>query len=275
LRFRLGLVVGVLLLGCGQERDEVAPPPPVPLVAADASPPVAGPPPLYALGTRSEDDVLRELGAVPPWQAVIDRAHYLGRRGREGVVYGTLIAGDGLPLVLVDESEGDGLLGLELQVPASLAVTGGQRLLAWGAWWPRDGGWHWRATRVALLPGPGKVTARPPGLEPSEPGEMPADATPVSMAASGDRVAFVVRDIPLEPKDGWAVSDPESDAIVARVVLPGERGSYGGQDLRAAAELWRLRRGQLYVGDTRRVFRPKISLTLPVVYLSGRPMPVR
>jgi len=32
--------------------------------------------------------VIAELGAIPAWQAVIDRAQLLGRRGQHGVVYG-------------------------------------------------------------------------------------------------------------------------------------------------------------------------------------------
>jgi len=243
------------------------------VVRADAGVPPAGPPPPFDLAGRSEGDALRELGATAPWQAVVERDRYLGRRGQEGLIFGTVIAGDADAPTLVDESEGQGLLAVELDVPETVILTTGERLLAWGSWWPRDGRWRWRASRVARLPGRGEVDDRPRGLEPDPPVERPADAKVASAASSGDTVAFVVRDIPLDAKDGWAVSDPDSEIIVARVVLPGERGSYGGQDLRAANESWHLRRGQLYVGTARRVFRPKISLTLPVIYIEGRPAP--
>jgi hypothetical protein len=33
---------------------------------------------------------IADLGAVPAWQAVVDRSQYLERRGQHGVVYGTL-----------------------------------------------------------------------------------------------------------------------------------------------------------------------------------------
>src|SRR5829696_3680908 len=34
--------------------------------------------------------LIADLGAISAWQAVIDRAQYLARRGQHGVVYGTL-----------------------------------------------------------------------------------------------------------------------------------------------------------------------------------------
>src|SRR5262245_23835589 len=36
------------------------------------------------------DKAIAELGAVSAWQAVIDRAQYLARRGQHGVVFGTV-----------------------------------------------------------------------------------------------------------------------------------------------------------------------------------------
>src|SRR5438105_1487942 len=33
---------------------------------------------------------IAELGAIPAWQAVVDRAQYLERRGQHGVVFGTI-----------------------------------------------------------------------------------------------------------------------------------------------------------------------------------------
>ena len=88
------------------------------------------------------------LGAVPAWQAVVDRNLYLDRRGQHGVVYGTLgepitipasgsgdaaLAAVATPYVwLVDDTEGNGALAIRV-LPASLAKAG-DRIAFAGAW---------------------------------------------------------------------------------------------------------------------------------------------
>ena len=42
------------------------------------------------------------------------------------------------------------------------------------------------------------------------------------------------------------MADELGNPTVALLELPGERPSYGGQDLRASDERWQLRRGQTY-----------------------------
>jgi hypothetical protein len=102
-----------------EAKPHVAATPPAP--AADATPAEPKEPP---------KDPIDELGAIPAWQAVVDRAQYLERRNQHGVVYGTLGApvtvpagsgsGSGSAAVpsdytwLVDDTEGNGALAIKV-----------------------------------------------------------------------------------------------------------------------------------------------------------------
>ena len=82
----------------------------------DAAPVVYedGPDPVFEDAPRVEPEpepvdpgkVISELGAIPAWQAVVDRGQYLARRNLHGVVYGTL----GAPIQMADPASDGGLV---------------------------------------------------------------------------------------------------------------------------------------------------------------------
>ena len=67
------------------------------------------------------------------------------------------------------------------------------------------------------------------------------------------------------------MSSVEGEEVVARVVLPGERGAYGGQDLLPRSEGWHLRRRSSYWVQAKRVWRPKQGSTPAVIYADRAP----
>src|SRR5690606_30832438 len=125
-----------------------APAPVAPVAIEDAAPPA---PVVEAFDAGADEAAaLRELGARPAWEAVIDRAELLARRGDGGAVVGTLVEGEG-GLLLVDDEAGDGALAIRVRAPAGMQVEAPFRALVWGAWVAEDGRWLWQATRVARL----------------------------------------------------------------------------------------------------------------------------
>jgi len=206
---------------------------------------------------------LVELGAVPAWQAVVDRGLYLERRGQKGVVYGTLgdpiSAGSGSAVEetpytwLVDDTEGNGALAIraKLPSPSPIPVKAGDRAALAGAWAVDDAHrWYWHVTAVTSLP-----PATPSKLkdEPSLPGhaiangELPAGVRPISKADDDALVYFTLAGPPpVLDGDGWPVADELGSPVVAILNLPGEHASYGAQDLRTPDERWTLKRGHTY-----------------------------
>jgi hypothetical protein len=182
---------------------------------------------------------LVELGAVPAWQAVVDRALYLERRGTKAVVYGTLdgsasegsgSAGSGSAEApspytwLVDDTEGNGSLAIRVKLPAPGAA--GDRVAVAGAWALDDTRrWFWHATNVTAL------AAAPPSKlkdKPSFPGhaivsgDLAPGARPISKAQDDDAVYFtLVGAPPVLDGDGWPVADQLGDPIAAILNLPG------------------------------------------------------
>ena len=269
--------------------------------------------------------VIAELGAIPAWQAVVDRAQLLGRRGQHGVVYGrvgptvmvpapapvgpvspapasgaagsgsavrapapgsgsgagpTGAAGSGSavrapaagsgsgsgvgpagaaidaggvpsPYVwLIDDTEGNGTLGIRILLADK--AKEGDRIAAGGAW-QLDGErrWYWKPDAIQPLP-----PAAPSDLKESQPpapshaiatGALPPGARTASVARDNDAIYFqIVGPAPATDGDGWQIADQLGSPAVLLLSLPGERPSYGGQDMRAADERWQLRRGQTY-----------------------------
>ncbi len=236
----------------------------------DGAPPVA---PADAAAPLAPDPIF-ELGAIPAWQAVIDRAQYLARRGQRGVVYG--LVGEAVPQAavtgagsgadaepglafrwLVDDTEGAGALairasGLGRARPGARVALGG----AWALDLTRR--WYWKGeamTELPAVPAPAPSDApAPPGLVVGK-GDPPAGARPVSQGKDDGVITFTVVGLARFPGDGWKIADELGDAPVAILTLPGERPSYGGHDLRQADERWTLRRGGRYwvrVGRFRR-----------------------
>lgn len=227
-------------------------------------------------------------GAIPAWQAVIDRAVYLERRGGSGVVRGVVGSVDASLVWLVDDTEGGGSLAIRVLLPPPATVGQGNRIAVAGAWAldpSRD--WIWRGKAWAELPAasPSKSAdanapaapgcaglpadqcgsgARPSSVEPVDAarghaivdGELPPNARPISIAKQTEVAYFaVVGSPPPVDGDGWLVADTPTSRPYALINMPGERPSFGGQDYRTAAERWSLQRGETYwvrIGPVRR-----------------------
>lgn len=236
---------------------------------------------------------IAELGAIPAWQAVVDRAQLLARRGQKGIVYGRVGpavpappaptapaapapappapappgAGSAAPAApadtgpsaspyvwLVDDTEGHGSLGIRLAL-GKHAASPGDRIAASGAWELDEARrWYWKVDAVQpLAPAPPSSSAPPeplaavPGHVPPT-GPLPPNARPIKQAKDNDLVYFqLVGPSPAREGDGWLVAAELGDLPTAVLILPGERPSYGGHDMRVADERWQLRRQQLYV----------------------------
>ncbi|HLL24317.1 MAG TPA: hypothetical protein VK427_19435 [Kofleriaceae bacterium] len=208
--------------------------------------------------------LIAELSAIPAWQAVIDRAQLLARRGQHGVVFGT-IGPEVAPYVwLVDDTEGNGALGIRVLLGDESAKQG-DRVALGGAWMLDDERrWYWKVDALTPLPpGPPTDGKDPPTPVPShevQNGNLPQGARTITVARDNDAVYFqLVGPPPVRDGDGWLVADELGDVPFARLQLPGERPAYGGQDMRAADERWHLKRAQTYwvrIGKIRRSTKP-------------------
>jgi len=216
--------------------------------------------------------VIAELNAIPAWQAVIDRSQLLARRKQRGVVYGRIgpaimvpgpvpVVDAGVPadaglvaspyVWLVDDTEGNGTLGIRIKLGTAEAKEG-DRVAIEGAWILDDERrWYWGVDTVTPLPPPPASDLKE--AKPAVPshvvanGDLPSGARTISVAKDGDAVYFqIVGPAPINDGDGWLVANELGDPPVALMNLPGERPSYGGQDMRAADERWTLKRGQTY-----------------------------
>jgi hypothetical protein len=214
---------------------------------------------------------IAELAAVPAWQAVVDRTRYLARRGQHGVVFGTvgpdiLVVGpmpepsDGgvrldAGLVssgyvwLVDDTEGNGALAIRIQTSSPLHEH--DRVALGGSWTLDDHRkWYWKANSVTPLPPAPASDLKDPPAAPGHTvanGALPRGVRPISLAKDGDAVYFQLVGLPPAiDGDGWPVADELGNPVVALLNLPGERPSYGAQDMRTADERWQLKRGQTY-----------------------------
>ncbi|MBA3455321.1 MAG: hypothetical protein H0T42_19675 [Deltaproteobacteria bacterium] len=266
--------------GFGNREDAAAPRDPPDAPAKTEEPDVADPGKLIA-----------ELDAIPAWQAVVDRAQLLARRNQRGVVYGRIgpavmvpgpaVADAGTPPLvassyvwLVDDQEGNGTLGIRVKLGDK--AKEGDRVALTGAWiLDEERRWYWAVGEVTPLPpAPPSDLKDPPAPVPSHAivnGDLPAGARTISVARDHDAVYFqIVGPPPVNDGDGWLVANELGDLPVAMMNLPGERPSYGGQDMRAADERWQLKRGQTYwvrIGKLRkRVDKPALvnARTAPV-----------
>jgi hypothetical protein len=200
-----------------------------------------------------------ELGAIPAWQAVVDRAQYLARRGQHGVVFGKIdgavMAGSAAtPYVwLVDDSEGNGALAIRVDLgPKAGATKEGDRVALGGAWaLDEERRWFWKVDAVSPLPAAPPSTAKDPPSAPGHQianGDLPQGSRTISLAKEGDPAYFqLVGQPPANPGEGWPVSDELGSPVYALLNLPGERASYGSLDMRSADERWQLKRGVTYV----------------------------
>ncbi len=255
---------------------------------AESRPNVPAKPPAPDAPAAEPKDPIDELGAIPAWDAVVDRAQYLARRNQHGVVYGVLgppilmpapvPAGSGSasgsgsaapaparpvdagmiasPYTwLVDETEGNGALAIRVDLGKKQGqFKEGDRVALGGAWTLDDARhWYWKVDNAQALPaapppkaGETKDTPSPPGHT-IVTGDFPPGVKRISLGKEGDLVYFqVVGAPPPVDGDGWPVADELGNPVVALLVLPGERASYGAQDMRTPDERWQLRRGQTY-----------------------------
>lgn len=216
-------------------------------------------------------------GAIAAWQAVVDRALYLERRGGAGVVRGVVGPQAGPLAWLIDETEGSGSLAIRVLVPSQVAVAPGDRIAAVGAWsLDESRNWYWRASRVTALPSVETPETMVVGRWIDHSiidGDMPPTARPISLAKQGDLAYFaVVGDPPVLDGDGWLVADTPRSPPYALINMPGERASFGGQDFRAPSERWSLQRGETYwvrIGPVRRRAADKLAT------MNARTPPVR
>jgi len=216
--------------------------------------------------------VIDDLGAVPAWQGVVDRAQYLERRGQHGVIYGTLgdIVQQSVPDAgvqptrytwLADDTEGNGALAIRVELGArAQQAKAGDRVALGGAWvLDEDRRYVWKATELTKLPPapPSELgdAPSPPGHD-IQSGTLPPGARTISVAKDNDIVYFmVVGRPPAIDGEGWPVGDALGTPVVALLNLPGERASFGAQDFRTPDERWKLKRATVYwvrIGKVRR-----------------------
>jgi hypothetical protein len=179
---------------------------------------------------------------------------------------------------LVDDTESDGCLSIRVRFPDAPPKLGA-RVAITGAWAVDDDHrWYWKAETVTMLPD------HPPVSDPAPPGHviaaapMPPDARAVSRLGDGNgTTVFQMLAPPRQDGDGWVIATELGDPPVARLILPGERPSYGGHDLRTPDERWQLKRATPYwvrIGKVRRPpTKPGASPvdTLPVIHALGAP----
>jgi hypothetical protein len=267
------LVVAVLVAACGEPKREAQP--------AKTEPGGGTAPKGSGVGTRTDTGTGSEpgpdvgvdggvgvavdepgtapdtFGSIPAWQAVVDRDKYLLRRNQQAVISGR-IGGEaiapgarGVVRWLIDETEGNGSLGVRVAITGTKPPAEGDRVAVAGAWTLDDQRrWYWQVTSLSPIDDPPPPTAPdPPPAAPSHTiavGSPPSGWKPISKARDGGIVTFGVIRAATGEGDGWLVGDDSFSQPFAYLYLPGERPSYGGHDLRQADERWVLKRGVTY-----------------------------
>jgi hypothetical protein len=151
---------------------------------------------------------------------------------------------------LVDDTEGNGALGIRIALGDK--ARQGDRIAAGGAWQlDAERRWYWKPDAIQPLPpAPPSEPRDPPPPAPSHAiatGPLPPGARTAGVARDNDAIYFqIVGPPPQSDGDGWQIADQLGSPTALVLNLPGERPSYGGQDMRAPDERWQLRRGQTY-----------------------------
>jgi hypothetical protein len=269
----------VLAVASGCSSPESSPPPAPPVdesatTAADVTDLAPGLPSIRSFaGDGDEPEALRKLGAVPAWNALISRDLHLSRRGDAGIVFGRLSQHDDV-WFLHDESSPRMSLGYRLEPPAGAPVAAGDRVVVWGAWIvDTDNRWVWRATRLEKLEGADTPAPDRPPLSITQVEAAPADAAVPSVRDGAGPIVFVVREPPSEFGGGWLVADSAGGDRTARVLLPGDERTYGGQMPPSAGETWVLATGSMYTVEVEK-FRRRDG-ELPVMRAISAPLEIR
>lgn len=294
-----GSVLLIVLAACqsgggGTEQPTPAPidaePLATPLTAEDAGT-IAELPTEQGTPTDEPDlgRAVEDLGAIPAWQAVVDRDQYLARRGQQGVVFGRVGpivppraatgADAGVPpptglTWLVDDTEGNGALAIRVQL-ADPAPVEGERIAVAGAWALDDERrWFWQGGAVTALPASDTTAPKdpiaPPGLAIAI-ADAPGKRKYPDKVQPGELMEFTVKKRPLRVGDGWPITSERGSELMAYLILPGERASYGGHDLRGPDEKWSLKVGATYWVRVGRI-RPARGEDPPIIRAVTRPV---
>lgn len=270
------LVIATLALVACQAKEDAAarakPQDAPALPPADAAEALVDAPPKLEEEPPDPGRQIDELGAIPAWQAVVDRGQYLARRRQHGVVFGTL--GEVITVAvpdagvqptpytwLVDDTEGNGALAIKVDLGSrASSVKAGDRVALGGAWvLDENRTYYWKVDELQKLPAAAPSTAKdapsPPGHEIRE-APLPPGARTVSVARDNDIIYFmVIGRPPAVDGEGWPVGDALGTPVAALLNLPGERPSFGAQDFRTPDERWKLKRATVYwvrIGKVRR-----------------------
>jgi len=151
---------------------------------------------------------------------------------------------------LIDDTEGNGALGIRILLGDK--AKQGDRIAAGGAWQlDVERRWYWKPDAIQPLPpAPPSEPKDPPPPAPGHAiatGPLPPGARTAGVARDNDAIYFQIAGPPPQSDgDGWQIADQLGSPTALVLNLPGERASYGGQDMRAPDERWQLRRGQTY-----------------------------
>ena len=256
------------LLACGGSKDDTqAADQAADMAASIAAAIDAGPPPppqklpveRFLPEGGDEKAALAKIDAVPAFDAVQYRPRYLARNGQSGVVFGRLGAEtDGRYRWLVDETDGQGSLGVRIVVADDLDATLGDRLVVWGAWKvDEERHWYWEPTKLAGLSSTDEPMSEATPFHIATLDEAPEGAVPVSNLKRRGDIIFEVISEPRLIDDGWLVGDRSSWGRVAVVRMPGERPVYGAQFLYGEEEQWKLEKDVRYTVSVGPFTKPK------------------
>ena len=264
---------------CNSKQQSDPHPPPQTVAPSDAASPADAPPPppppLKDFASKdSEDNALAQLGAIPPWQAVIERSKYLARRNATGIIYGTVGDRVGANVQVIDESQGNGLLAVLAEIKG--AVNTGDRVVVWGGWHADEHNrWLWRPTRAEKLAS--RANAKPftyaPGHTIAEVTKPPKGSVLVSSLKRRGDIIFQVTRKPRSTGAGWIIADRSQWKPIAILLLPGEREPYGGQDFTSSDERWHLERDITYTVHVK-PYRKRKDGKLSVMHADSPPLRV-
>ena len=245
----------VLATACQSSTSSSPTGPPEPVVVYDAAPGTMVDAVAYTDAAKAAPDNaavadIAAVGAIPAWQAVVDRSRMLERRGERGVVYG--VVGDPLANLsnttwLIDDQDGAGALGIVVHWKGPPPPRG-SRALVGGAWaLTPERSWIWNMQHKDGLAGEVDPSLDLTGSSHAVTQQpLPTGARPPQRAEVGKVMTFTVVAMPSVAGDGWKIARELGDEPLGILYLPGERESYGGNDWRSDAEKWKLKRGRSY-----------------------------